>query len=104
MANVDRTRNKIFNFGQNLNRGSGFNFPEAFRQKTMNKYSPHAGLLLLLVMFLAASRAEETAVVTDHKINVRGQPSLYSEVVTQLQKGDTVTILERTNLTKPKPG
>lgn len=67
-----------------------------------------ASILLCLGAFLprlsVAAAGEETAVVTEHKINVRGQPSLVGEVITQLQKGDTVTILERVKVEKPKPG
>jgi hypothetical protein len=48
--------------------------------------------------------AETKAVVTDGKINVRGQPSLVGEVITQLQKGDEVTVLEEINVENPKPG
>jgi hypothetical protein len=47
--------------------------------------------------------AEETAVVTEGKINVRGKPSLIGEVVTQLERGDKVTVLERITLDKPRP-
>lgn len=49
-------------------------------------------------------RAAETATVTEHKINVRGQPALVGEVITQLQKGDTVTVLENVKVEKPKAG
>jgi SH3-like domain-containing protein len=48
--------------------------------------------------------AEAKAVVTEGKINVRGQPSLVGEVITQLQKGDEVTVLEEINVENPKPG
>lgn len=46
--------------------------------------------------------AEETAIVKDGRINVRGQPSLAGEVITQLQKGEKVVILEEISLTKAK--
>ena len=52
---------------------------------------------------LAAGWAEE-AVVDEGKINVRGRPSLIGEVVTQLERGDKVTILERIEIENPKPG
>ncbi len=48
--------------------------------------------------------AEETAVVTEGKINVRGKPGFIGEVITQLDRGEKVTILERINLDKTKPG
>jgi uncharacterized protein YgiM (DUF1202 family) len=61
-------------------------------------------LCCLGAMVWRTMSAEQTAVVTEQKINVRGQPSLIGEVVTQLQKGDTVTVLEDVSLEKPKPG
>lgn len=53
--------------------------------------------LLLGATFLCAQAlvAEEKATVTEPRINVRGQPLLYSEVITQLKQGDEVTILEK---------
>ncbi len=51
-------------------------------------------LLLLSALALLSSAAEETAIVNEGKINVRGQPSLVGEVVTQLQRGDPVTVLD----------
>jgi uncharacterized protein YgiM (DUF1202 family) len=45
---------------------------------------------------------EEIAVVKDGRINVRGQPSLVGEVITQLQKGEKVVVLEEINVAKPK--
>jgi uncharacterized protein YgiM (DUF1202 family) len=60
------------------------------------------GAVLAFATF-AAARAEE-AVVNEGKINVRGQPSLIGEVVTQLQRGDKVTVLERVQIENPKPG
>jgi len=68
----------------------------------MNKYCPSA--ILLLTVFLTLARAEETAVVTDNKVNVRGGPSFVREVVTQVQKGDKVTVLDHVTTEKPKPG
>ncbi|HEV8541203.1 MAG TPA: SH3 domain-containing protein [Verrucomicrobiae bacterium] len=53
-------------------------------------------------MLLRTYAAEETATVTESKINVRGQPSLVGEVITQLQKGDRVTVLEHIKTEKPK--
>jgi uncharacterized protein YgiM (DUF1202 family) len=57
--------------------------------------------LALLVSSLAL-RAEEPAVVKDAHVNVRGQPSLAGEVITQLQQGEKVVILEEITLAKPK--
>jgi hypothetical protein len=62
--------------------------------------------LLGVFLFLFTARAaEETAIVAEGKINVRGQPSLIGEVVTQLEQGNQVTVLERiTNSTPRTPG
>ena len=46
--------------------------------------------------------AEEIATVKDGRINVRGQPSLVGEVITQLQTGDRVVVLEEITVAKPK--
>ena len=47
-----------------------------------------AGLAVL------AGRAEQAAVVKKDRVNVRAQASQSSEVITQLKKGETVTVLE----------
>ena len=60
-------------------------------------------LFLLLAAITSVRAAEETAVVAEGKINVRGKPALIGEVVTQLERGDKVTVLERITLDKPKP-
>ncbi|MBI3876039.1 MAG: SH3 domain-containing protein [Verrucomicrobia bacterium] len=49
---------------------------------------------LLLAAATAARAAEEPAVVKNNRVNIRGQPTLKSEVVTQLKKGEPITILE----------
>src|SRR5688500_10537583 len=63
-------------------------------------------LLACLCMALAsqtqAADGNEPAIVTENKVNVRGQPSLVGEVITQLQKGEKVIILEEITLQKPK--
>lgn len=59
---------------------------------TMNKHVRWLSFLSLCL--ISTAQGEETAVVNASKINVRGQPTLNSEVVTQLVKGDKVTILE----------
>src|SRR2546430_16661674 len=48
--------------------------------------------------------AEETATVNRARVNVRGGPSFNTEVITQLQKGDQLTVLEEAPVQKPKPG
>jgi len=51
-----------------------------------------------------AASAGQTAVVKKDRVNVRGQASQKSEVVTQLKKGETVTVLEEIEAKKPKKG
>jgi hypothetical protein len=51
---------------------------------------------------LSAASTNETGVVTENRINVRGQAALFGEVITQLQKGEKVSILEEITLQKPK--
>lgn len=70
----------------------------------MKKYLAGPVMTLLLAGFLNAAAAEESAVVTESRLNVRGQPSLLGEVVTQLQKGEVVTIIDHVTPEKPKPG
>jgi uncharacterized protein YgiM (DUF1202 family) len=50
------------------------------------------------------SQAAQTATVKADIINVRGKPTLFSEVVTQLKQGESVTILEEITIAKPKAG
>jgi uncharacterized protein YgiM (DUF1202 family) len=52
------------------------------------------------VTFTAA--AEESATVNRNHINVRGAPTVNSEVLTHLQKGDKVVFLEEIPVDKPK--
>lgn len=52
---------------------------------------------------LLAQAPQETGVVKGKVVNVRGQPSIFSEVITQLKEGDQVAILEEINVEKPKP-
>ena len=47
---------------------------------------------------------EETATINQDRVNVRGQPSLFAEVVTQLKRGDEVKVIEEVTLEKPKAG
>jgi len=49
-------------------------------------------------------RAEEAAVVKKDRVNVRAQASMRSEVITQLKKGETVTVLEEITPKKRKRG
>lgn len=60
----------------------------------MKTHAPLAWLVCLSLSSSLTLSAQETAVVKDGKINVRGQPSLVGEVITQLQKGEKVVVLE----------
>src|SRR5687768_14275584 len=46
--------------------------------------------------------AEEPATINRNHVNVRSAPSLNSEIVARLQKGDQVTFLEEVPVSKPK--
>ena len=59
----------------------------------------------LAVGWLAiAAGAEEVAVVKKDRVNVRAQATPTSEVITQLKKGETVTVLEEIAARKHKRG
>ncbi len=70
----------------------------------MQTFSKLPVLLLLSAWVFGARAAEETAIVNEGKINVRGQPSLIGEVVTQLQRGEQVTVLEYVKNERAKGG
>lgn len=70
--------------------------------KTIHRLLLLAGLTLCLLPSL--SGAEQTATVTRDRVNVRGQASLSGEVITQLKRGERVTVLEEITLPKPKEG
>jgi len=55
-------------------------------------------------LLLAAARAEEAGVVKKDRVNVRAQASQRSEVITQLKKGETVTVVEEIASKKHKRG
>jgi hypothetical protein len=70
----------------------------------MKLNQPFVRLAILLSALLGTSaQAEETAVVRENHVNVRGQASLIGEVITQLQKGEQVTILEEISVPNPNP-
>lgn len=67
------------------------------------------GQWLCAIWFLSgamvwASAAEQTAVVTGDRVNVRGRPSLIGEVIMQLNQGDQVLVLEQIPVANPKAG
>jgi hypothetical protein len=63
-----------------------------------------ARLALFVGLATLVSRAEETAVVNEPTVNVRGQPSFTGEVITQLKQGEKVVILEEISASKPEKG
>jgi uncharacterized protein YgiM (DUF1202 family) len=60
--------------------------------------------LLAITLLPVRLVAQEQATVKSDRVNVRGRASLSSEVVTQLKKGETVTVLEEVTIKKPKKG
>lgn len=67
--------------------------------RTMKCNFPLAAALCLSV---AGAFAADEAVVKAARINVRGQPTTGSEIVTQLKQGEKITVLEE--IVHPKPG
>jgi uncharacterized protein YgiM (DUF1202 family) len=58
-----------------------------------------------LALTLGVAHAEETAIVLQDNVNVRGQAAVSSEVITRLKKGEAVTVLETVPAAKkPKAG
>jgi len=70
--------------------------------KTMKM--PHKLALIALSLATCFAQAEESAKVKAKRVNVRGQATLNSEVVTQLKEGETIVILDHVNIEKPGPG
>jgi hypothetical protein len=67
------------------------------------------GVYILLATAFAAApakalAAEEAIVATENKLNVRGKPSLIGEIITQLESGEKVTVLERITNSAASPG
>lgn len=60
--------------------------------------------LATLAVGAPAMLAATTGTVTSDRVNVRGQPSVYSETVTQLRAGETVEVLEVVEIERPKAG
>ena len=59
-------------------------------------------LAAALCLSVAGAFAADEAVVKAARVNVRGQPTTGSEVVTQLKQGEKITVLEE--IVHPKPG
>ncbi len=62
----------------------------------------HFPLAAALCLSVAGAFAADEAVVKAARINVRGQPTTSSEVVTQLKQGEKIIVLEE--IIHPKPG
>lgn len=61
----------------------------------------HFPLAVALCLSVAGAFAADEAVVKAARINVRGQPTTGSEIVTQLKQGEKITVLEE--IVHPKP-
>ena len=57
---------------------------------------------VLLGVGVGNLQGDQTATVKENHLNVRGQASLLGEVITQLQKGEPVVVLEEILVAKPK--
>lgn len=60
--------------------------------------------VLAVGVCLDSGAAETTGTVRQDHVNVRGRASLAGEVITQVNSGETVTILEEIIVEKPEPG
>lgn len=63
-----------------------------------------ATAVLAVGVCLDSGAAELTGTVRQDHVNVRGRASLAGEVITQVNSGETVTILEEIPVEKPEPG
>jgi uncharacterized protein YraI len=61
-------------------------------------------VVLGLSLVVPGALGAETATVRVDKVNVRGNPSTAGEILTRLNKGETVVILEEVDAVKPKKG
>jgi uncharacterized protein YgiM (DUF1202 family) len=84
MADIDRTGDKFSTF--------------------TSMKMPQKLALIALSLATCFAQAEESAKVKAKRVNVRGQATLNSEVVTQLKEGETIVILDHVNIEKPGPG
>jgi hypothetical protein len=60
--------------------------------------------LLMAATLGAVGAAEQRAIVTADRVNVRGQARLNSEIVTQLHEGEEVVVLEEIPVKNPQAG
>ncbi len=76
-----------------------------FYLNLMNTYGRWCLAVLLLVATLGAVGApDQRAIVTADRVNVRGRATLNSEIVTQLNQGEEVVLLEEIPVKNPSPG
>lgn len=68
------------------------------------KHWQAAVVVALAAFAVARATAEEMATLKGDRVNVRGEASVNSEVITQLRAGEKVTVLEEITVEKPKPG
>ena len=61
----------------------------------------HVAALFLAANLAAVGSTEQKAIVSADRVNVRGQATLNSEVVTQLREGEQVTVLEQIPVKDP---
>jgi uncharacterized protein YgiM (DUF1202 family) len=61
-------------------------------------------LVSVALLLCGAGQAAENATVKADKVNVRGQATLKSETIVQLNKGEAVTILEEIQSKNPRKG
>jgi uncharacterized protein YgiM (DUF1202 family) len=61
-------------------------------------------VLLVTATLGAAGAAEHKAIVTADRVNVRGQATLNSEIVTQLREGEEVVVIKEIPVKNPQAG
>src|SRR5665213_3458779 len=74
------------------------------RKKTVKKTKAAAKPVAKKVAEAAVTLVAGPAMVAADNVNLRGQAGLKGEVVGQVKKGDTVTVIAEINLDKPKAG
>src|SRR5437773_967070 len=109
MANLDRARNKNFTVKQQPVRQCRFwqaLTVQAIQLLLLNvmKNMQQWAVCLVAGLLAISAGAEEAALVKKNRVNVRAQATPNSEVITQLKKGETVTVLEEIAARKPKHG
>jgi uncharacterized protein YgiM (DUF1202 family) len=111
MANLDRAGNKYFTVEQqpvgqcHCWQALTVRATKLLLLNVMKKMQRWVSVVCLAAGLWAISAgAEESAVVKKNRVNVRAKATPNSEVITQLKKGETVTVLEEIAAKKPKRG